>query len=366
MQSFITRSSTIQKSARVLQVESMFDVPPSEKSLLEWNVNLDLPSDWNIGLLVGPSGSGKTTIATELFGQQLVTGYEWSDRPIVDDFPKELSISAVTEVLCSVGLGSPPIWLRSFSVLSNGEKFRATMARAIAETSDTIVVDEFTSVIDRQVAQVASHTIQKEIRKKNRRFVAISCHYDIIDWLQPDWIYQPHGNQFQRRSLRRRPEFELEVHKVNRAAWELFKPYHYMSAALGSAAHCFGGFVKGECIAFCSYVHFPHRLKKNIKQVHRVVVHPDYQGLGIGLRLVNWMGQYLAENGDRLFLVTAHPGMINSLAKSPRWQHERTGAGNGKGGSKMACMKAHQKKFSEQRISSSFSFSPPSKSVGRP
>jgi ABC-type dipeptide/oligopeptide/nickel transport system ATPase subunit len=359
MQSTVKRSTNIQKSARVMQVESMFDVPPSESSVLEWDVSLDLPTDWNVGLIVGSSGSGKTTIATELFGKHLITGYEWDNQStILDGFPKGQSISEITGLLCSVGLGSPVSWLRPFSVLSNGEKFRATMARAIAENSDLIVVDEFTSVIDRQIAQVASHTVQKTIRARNSRFVAISCHYDIIDWLQPDWIYQPHGNQFQRRLLRQRPKFELEIYSVGRAAWQLFKPYHYMSASLASSAHCFGGFINGECIAFCSYVHFPHRLKKNIKQTHRIVVHPEFQGLGIGLRMANWMGQCLADKGDRLFLVTAHPAMIGALAKSPRWQHERTMAGNGKGGSSMTKLRRHQKLFSAQRIASSFSFRP--------
>jgi ABC-type dipeptide/oligopeptide/nickel transport system ATPase subunit len=356
----VVRQSEIQKSARVLQIQSMFDVPPTENSINEWTVDFELPSDWNIGLIVGPSGAGKTTIAQELFGKYIVAGFDWSsEKALIDDFPKELGIKEITELLGSVGFGTPPNWLKPFHVLSNGEKFRATMARAIAQSSDMLVVDEFTSVIDRQVAQIASHTIQKTIRAKQKRFVAVSCHYDVIDWLQPDWIYQPHGNQFQRRLLRQRPTFELKIHPINRADWQLFKQYHYMSTALGSAAKCFGGFINDECIAFCSYVHFPHRLSKNIKQAHRIVVHPDYQGIGIGGKMSEWMGQYLYSQGQRLFFVTAHPSMLHYLSKSPRWVHERTGKANGKGGTSMASLKAHQSAFSGQRISSSFSYKPP-------
>jgi ABC-type ATPase with predicted acetyltransferase domain len=64
------------------------------------------------------------------------------------------------------------------------------MARALSEDTDMVVIDEFTSVVDRQVAQVASHTVQKAVRRTpGRQFVAVTCHYDVTDWLQPDWVY---------------------------------------------------------------------------------------------------------------------------------------------------------------------------------
>lgn len=49
--------------------------------------------------------------------------------------------------------------------------------------------DEFTSVINREVAQIGSYAVQKTIRKNNKKFIAISCHYDIIEWLEPDWTF---------------------------------------------------------------------------------------------------------------------------------------------------------------------------------
>jgi ABC-type ATPase with predicted acetyltransferase domain len=75
------------------------------------------------------------------------------------------------------------------AVLSNGERFRVDLARRLLELPDPIVVDEFTSVVDRQVAKIGAHAVQKFVRKHNRRFVAATCHYDVVEWLQPDWIF---------------------------------------------------------------------------------------------------------------------------------------------------------------------------------
>jgi ABC-type ATPase with predicted acetyltransferase domain len=85
--------------------------------------------------------------------------------------------------------------LRPFRVLSNGEQFRVTIARALAEQPELLVFDEFTSVVDRNVAKVASAAIAKAVRRRKQKFIAVSCHHDIIEWLQPDWIYEPAGDQ---------------------------------------------------------------------------------------------------------------------------------------------------------------------------
>lgn len=203
--------SPIHRSARVLQVESMFDVPASEKSAVEWRAELPLEErPWSIGLIVGPSGSGKTTAARTLFGERLVRAFPWrSDRSVLDDFPEGLGIKEIVALMSSVGFSSPPSWMRPFEVLSNGEKFRVEIARALAEMSGLVVIDEFTSVVDRQVAQVASHAVAKTVRRQERQLVAVSCHYDIVEWLQPDWIFQPHLGHFTWRPVGDHPPFAL-------------------------------------------------------------------------------------------------------------------------------------------------------------
>ena len=159
---------------------------------LEKHFRGSLPIDeepWQIGVIVGRSGTGKTSMAKELFGAAYINRFEYSHKSILDDFPEYLSVADITRALCSVGFASPPDWLKSYEQLSQGEKMRVDIARALMLQQDLIVFDEFTSVVDREVAQVSAFAISKAIRKTKKRFIAVTCHYDVVDWLEPDWIF---------------------------------------------------------------------------------------------------------------------------------------------------------------------------------
>jgi ABC-type ATPase with predicted acetyltransferase domain len=185
---FVVQSET-GKSFKVNKVKSMFDC---DMDIVKKEYDVDIPIEnesWNVGLIVGASGTGKTTIAKKLFKDFLLfEGFEWKGKSIVDDFPDDLSAKEITEILSKVGFASPPDWLKPFAVLSNGQKMRAELARLIMEADKPFIYDEFTSVVDRQVACIGSAAIQKFVRKTNKQFIAVSCHYDIAEWLEPDWI----------------------------------------------------------------------------------------------------------------------------------------------------------------------------------
>jgi ABC-type lipoprotein export system ATPase subunit len=239
----IHQQSEIERTLRVEMLETMFEVPSTTK--LEVNLIGELPleeKNWNIGLIVGPSGSGKTLILNKVFGEP--THLEWRAKSVIDDFASELSMESISRVCQSVGFNTIPSWLRPYSVLSNGERFRVEIARRLAQTPSLVLCDEFSSVVDRVVARVTSHAVQKYIRENNKQFVAASCHYDIIDWLQPDWILEPgRPCKFTWRSLQRRPSITCKVQRVRYETWELFREFHYMSQDLNKAARCYGLFI---------------------------------------------------------------------------------------------------------------------------
>ncbi|MFC6581744.1 GNAT family N-acetyltransferase [Planomonospora parontospora] len=314
----ITLSSPVQRSARVLQLQGMFDVPIEEKLTSSWAIDVPVEDKpWSVGLVVGPSGAGKSTLARHLWPGRVAGEQAWTDRALVDDFPRGMSIKDIVALLGAVGLSSPPAWLRPYATLSNGEAFRASMARALAEAEGLVVVDEFTSVVDRQVA---SHAVAKTVRRRGRQFVAVTCHYDVLDWLQPDWVLDVAASEFRWRQVQPRPQLQLEVRPVDRAVWPLFARHHYLTGSLHRAAKCFGGFINGELVAFTSYRHFPHPKTKTIKMAHRTVVLPDYQGLSIGGKLTEWVGQHLYGQGYRLRAVMSHPALIAYRSRSPRWR----------------------------------------------
>jgi hypothetical protein len=162
--------------------------------------------DWQIGVIFGRSGSGKSSIAKKLFLDAYVTGFDYKHLCVLDDFPEGIETSEVTRLLCSVGFASPPDWLKSYSCLSQGEKMRVDIARALCLPKKLIVFDEFTSVVDREVAKIASYAISKAIRRqKDKKFIAVTCHYDVVDWLDPDWVFCTDTMEFDRKKESGRP-----------------------------------------------------------------------------------------------------------------------------------------------------------------
>jgi Acetyltransferase (GNAT) family len=316
----ITRTVAIERTPRVKQLEGIFDVSPSKKMTREWRIDFDLDRDWSIGLIVGPSGSGKTTLAKELFGKDLIAGWEWpKDNSVVDGFPTSMSIHDITGLLSSVGFSSPPSWLKPFHVLSNGEQFRVTLARTLAESPDLAVVDEFTSVVDRTVAQIGSAALAKTIRNSGRRFVAIACHYDIEEWLQPDWKYDTASGEFLWRSLRQRPSLCLSIRRADASAWKLFSQHHYLSSTLARTAYCFVGEIDERSVAFASAIHNPHKGRGWWRE-HRTVCLPDFQGIGIGNALSEFVAGLMVATGKEYRSTTSHPSMIRHRNRSILWE----------------------------------------------
>ena len=160
--------------------------------------NIDIENkQWNVGLIVGGSGTGKSTIAKEIFGDNIYSGMPNNPaNAVLDDMPDGVSVKDIERMFTSVGFASPPNWLRPYSVLSNGEKMRCDLAYALLKGDELVVYDEFTSVVNRQVAKAASFAISKCVRRNNKKFVAISCHDDVIEWLEPDWIYNTDTKRF--------------------------------------------------------------------------------------------------------------------------------------------------------------------------
>lgn len=189
----IIRKNDIEKTFRVAKVMSDFDVK-IEHSNEQFQGSIDLPKEWNIGLIVGGSGTGKSTIANELFKDNIIKEFDYNNKSVLDNMPENIETKDIEKMFYSVGFGSVPSWLKPYNVLSNGEKMRVDLARALLE-KDFIVFDEFTSVVDRQVAQTACIAINKAIKGTNKKFIAVSCHKDIIEWLQPDWIFDTDNMQ---------------------------------------------------------------------------------------------------------------------------------------------------------------------------
>lgn len=310
---------------RARQLCGMFDVPPAQKLSRTWRASIPIDErPWNVGLIVGPSGAGKTQCARSLFGAAVDHPVTWGSTGVIDDFREDLGIEEIAAACQAVGFSTIPSWLRPYGMLSNGERFRVELARRLLEAPDPVVVDEFTSVVDRQVAQIGSHAVQKWARREKRRFVAVTCHFDVVDWLQPDWVFEPAQCLFTWRSLQRRPQLPGAITRVPHSAWRSFAPFHYLTAALHRSAKCFGLFVDGRIASFAGLL--PRAVSSGrskgtaIWGVSRLVTLPDFQGLGLAFVLGDRLGAMAKDLGSRLRVYPAHPPLIRSYDRSPHWQ----------------------------------------------
>ncbi|HEV3235755.1 MAG TPA: ABC transporter ATP-binding protein [Gemmataceae bacterium] len=314
--------SQITATPRVQQIRGLFDLPAQSTSRVEWNVHLPLDEKpWHIGLITGPSGCGKSTIARHFWADEMRREFDWPiDRCLLDGFPASLGIKDIAGLLSSVGFSSPPAWLRPFHVLSTGQQFRVTLARLLAEYPQLAVMDEYTSVVDRTVAQIGSAALAKTVRARKQQFVAITCHEDVIDWLQPDWTYNPATNVFEWRCLQRRPAVSLLVRRVPQTLWPLFAPHHYLTGDLSRSAICFAAFLEKEDrpVAFSAWI--GHFTKYGGKREHRTVTLPDFQGIGIGQALSNFCASLWKGLGYRACSTTTHPAFIAARLRSPDWR----------------------------------------------
>jgi energy-coupling factor transporter ATP-binding protein EcfA2 len=343
--------SSVLDSFRVQQVKGMFDIPDNADIEHAWKINVPVEErDWRIGLIVGASGSGKTTLAKHLFPDSYISsGFDWDrQKSIVDCFPRSCDLRQITQSLSSVGFSSPPQWLKPYYALSNGQQFRCDLARSLCLENSLVVFDEFTSVVDRTVAKIASHAVAKAVRNQDqKRFVAVSCHFDVEEWLNPDWVLNMSENSFQWRCLRQRPQIELTVHKASTLAWELFRGHHYLTSSIHKAARCFVACWDGRPVAFTSYLPLVHARVKSTKREHRTVVLPDFQGVGIGNRLSEWLGEYLKGRGFSFVSVSSHPSMIWHRYRSSKWVITRMGHVTAPG------KKSTQRKTSCSRVTAS-------------
>lgn len=310
-------------SYRAARVKSLFNVDAGNR----FEIDVDLPiegDDWRIGLVVGPSGSGKTTIGRAIFGPRAYyTPRGWpADEPIIDAIAPTGCIDDVTAALASVGLGSVPAWLRPYRALSNGERFRADLARIVCERPARVVVDEFTSVVDRQIAKIGALAFGKAWRRGTGQSVMLSCHYDIAEWLAPDWVLDTATGKFTGRYLRRRPSIGVEVRETNWDWWPRFEPHHYLKVPKMVAAQCYVAFVGDEPVA---HIAFSTRQGLMEARACRLVVMPEWQGAGVGLRFLNaicarWRrGQNRYGRPMSTLFHTSHPGLAAALRRDPMW-----------------------------------------------
>lgn len=303
-------------------VYEAFDIQNREETSVDIPMNLGEAKtfNWNIGVILGGSGSGKTTILKKM-GDVKRVNFD-SEKPLISNFdwldPKDATL-----VLTSMGLSSVPTWLRPFHTLSNGEQYRATLAYLVSAAKDgeVILVDEYTSVVDRDVAKAMSFALQKYIRRENKRIIVASCHYDILEWLMPDWTSSPQkGGTLERCDYRRRPEISLQVSRVEAETWNFFKKHHYLTEDVNKSCKFLLFEWSDKPVGIVAIINQPRKGCSNGFAISRIVIMPDFQGMGLGVKLSEFTGGVIKNQNGLCFIKTVNPALGEYFNKSKLWR----------------------------------------------
>ena len=310
--------TTVQTDEFTQAASVAFDYAFTGSSAFEGWEKPSIPEDFGIGLIMGPSGSGKSLLLKQ-FGDEVLPVWDPS-KAIVSQFSTpEDSL----ERLMAVGLNSIPSWCRPFHVLSNGEQFRANLARRL---DNNTIIDEFTSVVDRNVAKAVSSSLRRYVDRKGLKgLVLASCHHDILEWLRPDWYFDTTDGLLHDGRLLRRPPIEIRIYPCKRSAWSVFAKHHYLTDSLNGSCRSYLATAKfdGEeetIVGFASSLPQPSGHFKNGYREHRTVILPDFQGLGLGPKVSDMVAQLHIDEGKRYFSKTAHPRFGTYRDRSQLWK----------------------------------------------
>jgi len=275
-------------------------------------------------LLLGPSGRGKSTaldqIDRQFIGACRVQRVEFpADAAVVDMVAPSASLDEAIGLLTCCGLGDPHLWLRRFEELSEGERFRARLARAIAlQTSGAagapLLCDEFCSTLHRRAAKAVSFNLHKLVVRRNLSVVVACSDDDLLADLRPHAIVRFQDGGLCTVEHRRTPAVRaisftrrLTIEPGSKRDYAAFAAMHYRSTnELGFVDKVFvlRDRAAGESLGIVVYAHGPlelalrnqatgghfsgdpHRLNDSLRILRRLVIHPDVRGCGLGRFLV--------------------------------------------------------------------------------
>ena len=310
--------STVELTDIDLEIYKNFDLDFDGESSFEVPRVAGIPDDFNIGVVCGSSGSGKSSILKN-FGEE--ENIEWKyNRSVASHF---INVDDAIDRLTAVGLNNVPTWAKPRHVLSMGEGFRADLARKL---KDNAVIDEYTSVVNRDVAKSCSKASSKYIKRNNlKNIVLASCHYDILDWLEPDWVYLTDSQKMTRGY--HRPRVSFTIHDCTKRYWEMFKKHHYLTSEIPTAVKCYLAIWENNIVGFCCSIpmpgYYPPLYEGDIRKCYRecrTVILPDFQGLGIGTKLHNAIADMHIENNVRYFCKTSHVRIGEYNDRSKLWK----------------------------------------------
>jgi len=344
--SFLTKTDITERTIKVadafgigIDTESQFQLFKDFKTTLWKN---------SVVYITGDSGSGKSWLLENVYSK---FDSSISMNAIQVD-PNEIliegvgkSIDSALKILNMAGLGDAFLYVRRYSQLSDGQRFRYRLAKMIDSGKDMWLVDEFTSLLDRNTAKIVAFNMQKMAREMHKTLIVASAHEDLYDALQADQCIQKgYGaevddtqcfSDFMHRYeyiATEKNEFLKDnvVTKGDIHDYEVLAPFHYRQKSPSAIKEIYKMTYRGEwmdkddlvAVLVVSYPplslkgrnkftnnEYAKMTKENCKRINedfgiisRVIVHPRYRGVGLASYFVK---TYLEKYATTKYIETA-------------------------------------------------------------
>lgn len=181
----------IERTPRVLQVAEAFGIGLAEKSFVVYdNLRLDV-RDGDVVYILGQSGSGKSLLlralaeAMEAEGKKVcrLDDVVLEDAPLIEQVGS--GMAEATMLLAQAGISDAYLYLMKPSQLSDGQRYRARLAKVLQSDATVWVADEFGAVLDRVTAKVVAFSVGRAARKAGATLLVATTHEDLIEELAP-------------------------------------------------------------------------------------------------------------------------------------------------------------------------------------
>ena len=315
----IAYQTATELTPRTIAVSEAFGlgVDQEQKFVIHDNVELKIGLK-DIVLITGDSGSGKSVLLRtlekdirdnpELGGVINIADVDVvQDKPLIETVGK--TVEEGLELLSRVGLNDAFLFLRSYSQLSDGQRYRFRIAKMIESGAQWWVMDEFCATLDRDTAKIVAFNVQKLARQNGRAVLAATTHTDLFEDLHPSvHVHKRFGKEIC--VVYYTPELgkecsllkEIRIEQGTTADYRSLAEFHYRSHRVGAVRKIFRAMRGDELCGVIVYVYVPicqpgrkqvlafgtriKELNEKLSLIMRVVVHPKYRTVGLGQRLV--------------------------------------------------------------------------------
>ena len=310
-QGYETRTDITDRTVAVAEAFGM-GISESQRHVLYDNVQLEIgPRD--IVYLTGDSGSGKSVLLKAIIGDlnpgeaaRLSEVEVDPDLPLIDTVGE--SVEEGLKLLSKVGLNDAFLFVRRYSQLSDGQKYRYRLAKLIESGAQWWVMDEFCATLDRETARIVAYNVQKLARSLGKAVVAATTHVDLLEDLAPSvHIHKRFGREV---TVEYQPNVprascslldEMTVEEGSYQDWKEIAGFHYRSHRIAFLLKVFVLKRKDRVCGAVVYTYpmsaAPGRatvlkiksmkeLNEKLCRVTRVVVHPKYRTIGASVKLL--------------------------------------------------------------------------------